>query len=228
MSILASLVLLAVVATPARAGTPQGANIAASSGAPSGYAGVTTGSGWQAALWGDAIYLMGSPVAYTAPDGSEWLSAVGFAPLDASAGVRGRLNARRVADANAKAALARFLGSTVETTSELHVVRTTTATSADGANARVSAMQKSFQETTREQAVHTFVGITEVVSWNQDGGATYAIALAMPVPRGRDGGWRVTLNPYLHPWSFHAAPLVPRPPDPHARPGPRSQSSGSS
>lgn len=178
MALISSLLCTLLTATLVYADAPSAADAAA----PSGYSAMTTGAGWQPALWGDPIFLMGSPVAFTAPDGIERLSAVGFAPLDASAGVRGRFSARRVADANAKGALARFLGSTVDTTSELHIVRTTTTTSADGATARVSAMQKSFKETTREQAVHTFVGITELASWTQDGGGTFAVALAMPVP----------------------------------------------
>jgi hypothetical protein len=35
---------------------------------------------------------------------------------------------------------------------------------------------------TREHASQALTGIREVASWTQDGGTTFAVALAMPLP----------------------------------------------
>ncbi len=160
---------------------PAGA--ADTAGAPIDFQSVVTSEAWQATLWTDDLFLSGAPTSFQAPDGGTWLAVVGFAPIATADGPRGRLTARRIAEANAKAAFARFLGSTVETTTELHVARTTTAVASDDAIAKVAAMKKTFQETTRERATHSFTGVRELASWTQDGGTTQVIALSMPLPR---------------------------------------------
>lgn len=151
------------------------------SAAPVGYTDVTIDSTWEPAVWTDDLLLAGSPSVLVGPNDEHVLAAVGFAPSGGS--VSERLVARRIAETQAKAAIARFIGSTVETTSTLETERTTVTTSdAKARLERVSAARKTFHELTTERAQQALRGVRVLGSWTTDGASAVLVGVDVPQP----------------------------------------------
>jgi hypothetical protein len=150
--------------------------------APSGYSDVVVDPMWEAAVWADPLLLSGSASVLSDTEGTALLAAVGFSQAPATATPAERMSARRVAEAKAKAAIARFIGSTVETTSTLETERVTVTTTDDEARQqRISAARKNFREITTERAQQTLRGVRVLGSWTTEG--TVAVLVGVEVPK---------------------------------------------
>ncbi len=149
--------------------------------APPGYTEVAIDPAWEIAVWSDPMLLAGSVSVLEGPDGKRLLASVGLAPLATSASVAERIAARRIAETNAKAAIARFIGSTVETTSTLQTERVTVTTTEEDARVqRVSAARKVFLELTTERAQQTLRGVRTLGSWSADGASAVLVGVEVP------------------------------------------------
>ncbi len=149
--------------------------------APPGYADVVIDPNWEIAAWSDPMLLAGNVSVLAGPDGKMLLASVGMAPLPANATASDRLTARRVAETKAKAAIARFMGSTVETTTTLETERVTVTTTDEEARVqRVTAARKVFLELTTERAQQTLRGVRALGSWTADGASAVLVGVEVP------------------------------------------------
>jgi hypothetical protein len=156
---------------------------AAPTAPPSGVANAVVDAAWEPLLWADPLLLAGMTNVVVGPDGKEYLATVGLAQLKAGAVPTDVMTARRVAETKAKAALARFVGSTVETTTTMETERVTVQTTEGDAQVqRVARAQKVFHELTTERAQQALRSVRAVGSWTTDNGQTQAIAVVVGVP----------------------------------------------
>lgn len=169
------LLLLATLATAAPAAPP------------SGFANAVVDAAWEPLLWADPLLLAGMTNVVVGPDGKDYLAAVGVASLMAGASPTELLASRRVAETKAKAAIARFVGSTIETTTTAETERVTMqSTEGDAQVQRVARAQKVFRELTTERSQQALRRVRTVGSWTTDKGQTQAIAVVVGVPE--EGG----------------------------------------
>jgi hypothetical protein len=152
-------------------------------GPPAGVSAAVVDTAWEPVLWADAMLVAGMTTVLTGPDGREYLASVGFAALSANASPTERMNARRVAETKAKAAIARFVGSTVDTTTSVETERVTVQTTVDDVQAqRVAHARRVFRELTTERAQQMLREVRVLGSWTTDEGQTVAVLVSAPVP----------------------------------------------
>jgi hypothetical protein len=157
------------------------ASLSLAAAPPATYSEVAVDSAWAEAVWADPFLRDGGPSVLEGPGGRTVVAATGSAPLAAGATASARMTARRIAESNAKAALARFAGSTVETTSTLETERVTvTTTDADAAQQRVSSARRVFRSMTIERAQQALKGARVLGSWSVDGALFLVVSVELP------------------------------------------------
>lgn len=155
----------------------------ASAATPSGYTDAVVDPSWEALVWEDNMLLAGNPTVLVSPDGKMLLAAIGTTASPPKASVSERLTARRIAETQAKASIARFIGSTIETTSILDVQRTTSTNANDEARIqRVTEVRRTFHELTIERAQQALHGVQVIGSWANEGVVAVLVGVEVPKP----------------------------------------------